>query len=95
MLILHKNIHCDPSSEGLDGSDEGSQRMVLMKSKKNYPFVIIKYPLLSRALVINIYICDNGLEGDPDQHAYSNKNFTETCASPVVCCHKEVPALIT
>ena len=38
LLILHKNIGCDPSSEPSrrDGSDEGSQHMVLMRNKKNY-----------------------------------------------------------
>ena len=38
MLILHKTICCDPSSEpsGQDGSDEGSQHMVSMRNKKNY-----------------------------------------------------------
>ena len=38
MLILYRNICCDPSSEPSrrDGSDEGSQHMVLMKNKKKY-----------------------------------------------------------
>ena len=37
MLVLHKNICCDPSSEpSRDGSDEGSQHMVSRRSKKNY-----------------------------------------------------------
>ena len=43
MLILHKNIRCDPSSEpsrpsepsNQDGSDEGLHHMVLMRNKKN------------------------------------------------------------
>ena len=45
MLILHKNICCDPSSEPShrDGSDEGSQHIVSIRNKKNYPSVIIKY----------------------------------------------------
>ena len=49
---MHKNICCDPSSElsRRDGSDEGSQHMVSMKNKKNYPSIIIKYSLLYRAL---------------------------------------------
>ena len=36
MLILHKNIHCDSSSEPsrCDGSDEGSQCMVSMRNQK-------------------------------------------------------------
>ena len=46
LLILHKNMCCDPSS----GSAEGSQHTVSMRNKKNYPSIIIKYPLLSRAL---------------------------------------------
>ena len=39
LLILHKNLCCDPSSEPSrrDGSDEGSQHMVSMRNKKNYP----------------------------------------------------------
>ena len=38
LLILHKTLCCDPSSEPScqDGSDEGSQQMVLMRIKKNY-----------------------------------------------------------
>ena len=42
MLILHKNISWDPSSELSrgDGSDEGSQHMVSMRSKKNCPSII-------------------------------------------------------
>ena len=48
MFILHKNIHCDPSSEPSrrGGSDEGSQHMVSMINKKNYH----QYFLLSRDL---------------------------------------------
>ena len=46
LLILHKNINCDLSSEPSrrDGSDEVSQHMVLMRNKKNCPSIIIKYP---------------------------------------------------
>ena len=35
-LILHKSIGCDPSYElsKRDGSEEGSQHMVLMRNKK-------------------------------------------------------------
>ena len=46
LLILHKNINCDPSSEPSrpDGSNEGSQRMVSWINKKNYLSVIINYP---------------------------------------------------
>ena len=42
LLILHKNICCDPSSEPSrqDGSDEGSQHMVSIRSKKNYPTIV-------------------------------------------------------
>ena len=38
LLILYKNICCDPSSEPSqrDSSDEGSQHMVLLINKKNY-----------------------------------------------------------
>ena len=38
LLILHKNICCDPSSEPSrrEGSEEGSQYMVWMRNKKNY-----------------------------------------------------------
>ena len=52
LLIQHKNICCDPSSEPShkDGSDERSQHMVSKRNKQNYPSVIIKYTLLSRAL---------------------------------------------
>ena len=41
-----------------DGSDEGSQLMVSMRNKKNYPLAINKYPLLSRAL--SYYTCYQG-----------------------------------
>ena len=36
---MYKNICCVPSSEPSqrDSSDEGSQHMVLMRNKKNYP----------------------------------------------------------
>ena len=48
MLVLHRNTCCDPSSElsQWDGSDEGSQNIVPMRSKKNYPSIIIKYSYL-------------------------------------------------
>ena len=38
MFILHKNICCDPPFElsQQDGSDEGSQHLVLMRNKKNH-----------------------------------------------------------
>ena len=38
LLILHKNIRCELLSEPYrrDGSDEGSQHIVLMRNKKNY-----------------------------------------------------------
>ena len=37
LLILHKNISCDPSSElsHRDGSDEGSHHIISMRNKKN------------------------------------------------------------
>ena len=46
MLILHKNICCDPSSEPSqrDGSDEGSQHMVLIRNKKNKASQAIQSP---------------------------------------------------
>ena len=49
MLILHKNIGCDPASEPSqqDGSDEVSQHMVSMRNKNNYHQILP----LSRALV--------------------------------------------
>ena len=61
MLILHKNIHSDPSFElsCQDSSDEGSQHMVSKRNKQNYPSVIIKYSLLSKALkasTFNLFI---------------------------------------
>ena len=39
LLILHKNVCCDLSSElsQQDGSDEGSQHMILMRNKKIIP----------------------------------------------------------
>ena len=45
MIILHKTVCCDPSSEPSrrDGSDEGSQDMVSRRNKKNYPSIIIRY----------------------------------------------------
>ena len=53
-LFWIKNICCDPSSEPSrrDGSDEGSQHMISVRNKKNYPSIIIKYPLLPRALYL-------------------------------------------
>ena len=52
MLIWHKNICCDPSSEPSrrDGSDEVSQYMVSMRNKKKYRSIIIKNSLLSKPL---------------------------------------------
>ena len=48
MLILHKNISCDPSVEPSqqDGSDEGSQHITSTSNKKNYH----ETPPVSRAL---------------------------------------------
>ena len=45
LLVLHKNICCDPSSElsCRVGADERSQHMVSMGNKRNYPSIIIKY----------------------------------------------------
>ena len=40
---------CDPSSEP-SRSDYGLQHMVSVRNKKNYLLIIIRYPLLSRAL---------------------------------------------
>ena len=50
LLILHKNIWCDPSSgqSHQDGADEGSQHMVSVRNKKNYHQILP----LSRALLI-------------------------------------------
>ena len=47
------SIYCGPSSEmsRQDGSNEGSQYMVSVRNEKNYPSLIIKYSLLSRALL--------------------------------------------
>ena len=38
LLILHKNVCCDSSSElsQQDGTDEGSQHIALMRNRKNY-----------------------------------------------------------
>ena len=46
--FLNKNICCDPSLEPSqqDGSNEGSQNMLLWRNKANYP----SYPFLSGAL---------------------------------------------
>ena len=53
MLVLHKNICCDPSSEpSQGGSDEWSQHMVLMRKKKD----IFKYSLLSRDLSSTVFV---------------------------------------
>ena len=41
-----------------DRSDGGSQHIASMRNKKNYPSVIIKYSLLSRALGLD-RLCDN------------------------------------
>ena len=58
MLVLHKNICCNHSSEPSrqDNSDEGSKHMILGKNKKNYLSLIIKYSLLSRTLYSFILI---------------------------------------
>ena len=52
---LHRKIYCDPSSEPSqqDGSDEGSQHILSIRNKKNYPSIIIKYSFLSRVLMLN------------------------------------------
>ena len=51
LLILHKIMCCDPSSEPSrpDGSNEGSQHMISMRNTKNYPSIIIKYSPSSTA----------------------------------------------
>ena len=38
LLVLHRNICCDPSSElsHRDSSDEGSKIMVSLRNKQNY-----------------------------------------------------------
>ena len=43
LLILHKNMFCDTSSQlsQRNGSDEGSQHMFLMTNKKNYPQILL------------------------------------------------------
>ena len=58
LSILHKNIRYDRSSEPSqrDGSDEGSQPMVSVRNKKNYPSIIIKY---SSYLELWIYVVFN------------------------------------
>ena len=50
---MHKTICCDPSSEPSrrDGPDERSQHIVLRRNKENYPLIIIRYSILSRALL--------------------------------------------
>ena len=55
LLILHKNICYDPSSER-DSSDEGSQHKVLMRNKKKHHQILP----LSRALmmcVVHLFHC--------------------------------------
>ena len=61
MFILHKNIHCDPTSEPScrDGSDEGSQHMVSMRNER-YPSIVIKYPLLSKGLDYQVIVVKPG-----------------------------------
>ena len=49
-VVIHHLSPCDKSS------DEVSQHMVSVRKKKNYTSVIIKYSLLSRALVGLKYI---------------------------------------
>ena len=54
-LLLHKNIGCDPSLEPFrwDGSDEWSQHKFSLRSKKNYPWIILNYscyPFLSGSI---------------------------------------------
>ena len=51
-LISNRNLCCDPSSKPscLDCSDEGSQH-AFMQNKQNLSLNIIKFSLLSRALL--------------------------------------------
>ena len=53
-------MYGDPSSEQTqqDGTDEGSQYMVLIRNKK----IIIKYSLLSRALMSIIFQRETGCQ---------------------------------
>ena len=48
--MIIKDIFVNSASPE-DSSDEGSQHMVSMRNKNNYPSIIIKYSLLSRALL--------------------------------------------
>ena len=51
MKIYVENICCEPSSEPShrDGSDEGSQHMVLMRNKKNYHLL----PLIWSSVILH------------------------------------------
>ena len=44
-LFLYENIHCDPSLElsQLEGSNEGSQCILLWKISRSYLTIIFKY----------------------------------------------------
>ena len=42
-------VTCSSEPSHRDGSDEGSHHMVLMRNKKTYSSIMIKYSLLSRA----------------------------------------------
>ena len=51
-MFLHKNVNCDPSLEPSGGEDsvEGSQHMVLVRNKKNYPRILLIIPPYSELL---------------------------------------------
>ena len=60
LLILHKNIPCDPSSgpSRQDGSGEGSQHMVWMRNKKNchqkLPLILSSAPNMCLCVVESV-----------------------------------------
>ena len=68
LLILHKDLCCDPSSEPSqrDGSDEASQHKVSMRNKKNYDQIL---PLIYSSdmvqntvyLLVRVYLLINPL----------------------------------
>ena len=50
LLILHKNRHCPPYLNRLiEKAQMRGHNMFSLRKFVNYPYIIIKYPLLSRA----------------------------------------------